>query len=579
MRYTFSTWITSILIISSVHLALGQPTSSPFDLHPPLKGELFLSGSFGEVRTNSFHAGLDFRTGGKIGQDVFASEQGYISRLRVGGTGFGKAIYIQHPNGITTVYAHLDRFAPAIEEYVKEIQYERQSFDIDIWVNPKEFPVKRGEFIGLSGNTGSSGGPHLHYEVRSTKNQIPMNPSFSNLPIRDNMKPVINGLWIYPLDDSSYIQGENKRTELNIHAQNGAYVVTDTIEVQGTIGFGVKAYDYINRGSLRCGIYSIKKYVNKRLTYQFRVDEFRFAETRYANSHIDFELRVQEGKRVHRLFKDPNNLFSGYKTLVNNGRLKADKDSIYNVTIVIEDAYGHASYLNLVMRGQTYRIQPDNDPTPPQVPSDPVWLFYNDNSKTTEWFNISIPKNSLYHNINFTYEIIGFVEGILSPILRIHNRTIPLHRPYTLSLNADSVPKHLINKALIGTINSNGEIESAGGQYSQGWVETQVNYFGDFFITADTIAPTITPLNISNNKDMSKEKLINIRVEDELSGIAFIEGTIDDSWVLFEYDPKNNLIFYEFDDKRLTQNKKHKLKLRVTDSKDNTSEFECSFFW
>ncbi|MDX9771161.1 MAG: M23 family metallopeptidase [Tenuifilaceae bacterium] len=579
MPYSFAIWLTTIITLCASELAHGQPTNSPFDLHPPLKGELFLSGSFGEIRTNSFHAGLDFRTGGKIGQEVFASEKGHISRIRVGGTGFGKAIYIQHPNGLTTVYAHLDRFAPAINEYVKELQYERQSFEIDIWVSAKDFPVKRGEFIGLSGNTGSSGGPHLHYEVRSTTNQIPMNPSFSNLPIRDNLKPVINGLWIYPLDDSSYIQGKNNRTELNVQGQNGSYTIKDTIRVQGTIGLGVKAYDYINRGSLRCGIYGIRKHINKRLTYQFSVDEFSFSETRYANSHIDFALRQDEGKRVHKLFREPNNLFSGYGSPGGNGRLQVAKDSVYHITITIEDSYGHTAYLNMVMQGSDFGIKKLDEPTPPLRPANPLWLFYNDNSKVTEWFSIQLPKNSLYDNINFTYQITDTLSGSYSPVVTIHNANTAVHRLYTLSINADSVPRNLKHKALIGTINREGKVESAGGQYTEGWVETQINFFGDFLIAIDTIAPTITPQNIWENKDMKKEKTIDIKAEDDLSGIASIEGTINGNWVLFEHDPKNNLIFYEFDNKRLERNKTHKLKLTVTDNKENTSIFECKFLW
>jgi hypothetical protein len=579
MHYKFTTWFTAIYLLLFSDALFGQPANSPFDLHPPLSGELLLSGSFGEVRASSFHAGIDFRTDGKIGQEVFASEQGYISRIRVGGTGFGKAIYIQHPNGLTTVYAHLDRFLPEVENYVKEHQYKQKTFDINLWLKPSEFPVKRGELIAYSGNTGSSGGPHLHYEVRSTKNQIPLNPSFSNLEIKDNLKPVINGLWVYPIDELSYIHGINIATEVNVHQNKGSYFTTDTIEVQGVIGVGVKTYDYINKGSLRCGVYSIKKYVNNTLTYHFCVDQFSFAESRYATSHLDYALIQQSGKRVHQLFKDPNNRHSGFKSLVSNGRIHVKPDSIYNVSIEVADAYGHSSSIGLVLKGKNFEIKTPNSITIPTELSDPAWLFYNDNSKTTDWFSVFIPKNSLYDNIQFTYDVLAPIDSTFSPLIRIHNPNIALHRPYTLAIKADSVPDELTPKALIATQNGKGKIVSAGGKYTQGFVEAQVNFFGDFFITVDTIAPIIKPLNISNNRNMNEEASINFEVRDSLSGIASFEGAIDNNWVLFESDPKNNLLIYKFDSKRLEKNQKHNLKLRVTDHKDNVSEFSCSFYW
>lgn len=579
MLYKFITWFTAIYLLLSSSTLLGQPINSPFDLHPPLKGELLLSGSFGEVRASSFHAGIDFRTDGKIGQEVFASEQGYISRIRVGGTGFGKAIYIQHPNGLTTVYAHLDRFLPEVENYVKENQYKQRTFDINLWLKPSEFPVKRGELIAYSGNTGSSGGPHLHYEVRSTKNQIPLNPSFSNLQIKDNLKPVINGLWLYPIDELSYIHGINIATEVNVHQNKGSYYTSDTIEVQGVIGVGVKTYDYINKGSLRCGVYSIKKYVNDRLTYHFCVDQFSFAETRYATSHLDYALIQQSGKRVHQLFKDPNNRHSGFKSLISNGKIHIKPDSIYNVTIEVTDAYGHSSSIGLVLKGKNFEIKTPNSITIPTELSDPAWLFYNDNSKTTDWFSVYIPKNSLYDNIHFTYDVLAPTDSTFSPLIRVHDPNIALHRPYTLAIKADSVPVELTPKALIATQNGNGQMVSAGGKHTQGFVETQVNFFGDFFITIDTIPPTIKPLNISNNKNMNEETSISFEVKDSLSGIASFEGTIDNNWALFESDPKNNLLIYKFDSKRLEKNQKHNLKLLVTDHKDNVSEFSCSFYW
>jgi len=563
----------------STSIATGQPWKSPYNLHPPLAGPLFLSGSFGEIRTNSFHAGIDFRTGGKVGAKVFASEDGFISRIRISGVGFGKAIYIQHPNGITTVYAHLDRFAKHIDEFVKEHQYRQKSFDVDIYLKSNDIKVKRGEFIATSGNTGSSGGPHLHYEVRRTEEQIPLNPLFSNLPIIDTIPPFVNSAWIYPLDSASLINHKNKKLELFVQGKNKRYAVKDTIRATGNVGFGIKTYDYLSGGSLRCGVYSISMKVNGKSVYHFSVDEFNFNETRYANSHIDFEERQVSGKRVHRLFLDPNNKFSGYKKVLNKGYINVQKDSLYNISILITDANGNKTELKILMVGEIKSDKNIRAEYPKDTISHPYWLFYNDNYLEHELFTIKMPRNVLYNNLFFTYNTSEPLPESFSSVIHVHNRFTPVHRSYSLAIKAESIPEKYREKALICSINPEGKIEETGGWYINGFVETNVNFFGDFVIMVDSIAPSILPLNISEGKDMGKETSIRFQVEDELSGIASIIGTINGNWVLFEHDPKNNLIFYEFDSKRLSRNKTHELKLLVEDKKGNKTDYSCSFIW
>jgi len=320
-------------------------------------------------------------------------------------------------------------------------------------------------------------------------------------------------------------------------------------------------------------------YVNGKLSYHYSADEFSFNETRYANSHIDYALRQTEGKRVHRLFKDPNNQFSGYKSILNNGHISVMKDSIYKVKLVVEDAYSNKGELNLVLKGVQNNVEiviPDSN----QVFIDRnTWLFYNDNSLTTEFFSISMPKNALYHNIEFTYDITEVQSIMYSPVVKLHSDLVPVHRSYELSINAKGVPKNLQSKALIGTFGKNNKIEAVGGNYSNGNVVANVNYFGDFFILVDTIAPTITPINIFNNKNMVKENSIRFKVEDNLSGVSKINGFINDQWVLFEYDPKNSLISYKFDSTRLKRGNTNNLLIQVSDNKGNKREYRCVFSW
>ena len=319
--------------------------------------------------------------------------------------------------------------------------------------------------------------------------------------------------------------------------------------------------------------------MNDELRYHFSMDEFSFSESRYVNSHIDYTIRQEEGKRVHKLYREPNNLLSTYKKVVNNGIIQIKPDSLYSVKVVVEDPKGNSCNLSItikgVEKGNILRTVTAPEATLPQQ----QWLFFKDNTYQTDWFDISMPKNSLYRNINFTYDVKEKRQGSYSPVIQIHNRNTAVHRPYTLRIKADSLPNSIADKALIATVNSKNEIESAGGKFSQGLVETQVNYFGDFFVVVDSLAPTISPINIFNRKDMSKETQIMFRVEDVLSGVATIVGTINGNWALFEYDPKNNLVFYEIDDQRLERGKAHQLELKITDRKDNQNSYRCTFTW
>ncbi|OQC64761.1 MAG: Murein DD-endopeptidase MepM [Bacteroidetes bacterium ADurb.Bin008] len=579
MKLRFLIFIPLALLMALPFFTIGQNAEKIYDLFPPISGPLYLSGSFGEIRTNSFHGGIDIRTGGKIGAKVFASESGYISRIRVGGTGFGKAIYIQHPQGITTVYAHLNHFSQRIDEFVKEYQYRQKSFEVDIYLKPNDIKVKRGEQIAISGNSGSSGGPHLHYEVRQTDEQIPVNPAFSNLPITDTIAPVVNAAWIYPLDSTSIIDTKSKKKELLVQAKGSGYIVKDTIKAIGPVGLGIKAYDFLSGGSLRCGVYSISMEVNGNSVYHFNVNRFSFSEVRYANSHIDFEERQLTGKRIHRLFLDPNNRFSGYNGVVNGGQINVEKDSLYNIIIVVADAYGNKTNMSVSIKG----VHPNGLQANVEHPRDtqvfPYWLFYEENVLTHELFSVKMPSNALYNNISFSYGVSDRIPTSFSHVIHVHNRFTPVHKAYDLSIRCDSLPEKYQKKALICSIGEDGKIEAVGGWYSNGMVEANPNFFGNFTVMADTVPPKVTPLNISNGKDMGKEKSIRFQVEDDLSGIAGITGTIDGQWALFEHDPKNKLVFYEFDAKRLTSNGKHSLQLTVVDQKGNAKIFSCNFNW
>jgi murein DD-endopeptidase MepM/ murein hydrolase activator NlpD len=573
----FRNIIALIFLFFSI-CAHAQTVTKKIDLFPPISGPLFLSGAFGEIRSDHFHSGVDFRTGGKGDAPVFSSEKGFVSRIKVSGSGFGKAIYIDHPNGYTTVYAHLNRYTPEIERFVKEQQYKQLSFEIDVYLKPNEIKVERGQMIAWSGNTGSSGGPHLHYEVRRTSNQMPINPSLTNLPINDIIKPSIRGVWIYNLD-SSLSTRIVARTEVAFK-NNGEYISTiDTIYVWGTIGLAVKAYDYINEGSIRCGINGITLMVNENTWFSFKIDGFMFSDTRYVNSHIDYEMRQSEGKRIHKLFRDPNMKLNIYNKVVNQGRITVAPDSVYIISISVEDSYGNVSRIKLILKGKKHKSDFSLPRYENEVNRIANWSFLKENSYKSSDLSIDLPGDALYNDLEPTLNIIGKLKGAYSPVYQIHNRQTPLHKPIKISIRVDSIPDRNAEKLLLGTFTPKGEVVAAGGTYQQGWVTASVRNFGDYFIIIDTVPPSIKPINIANGKNMAKERQIRLKVDDNLSGISNIFGTINSQWVLFEYDPKNNLIFYEFDGERLAQNKNHKLEVTLTDQMGNKTIYRCNFIW
>ncbi|MDD2196072.1 MAG: M23 family metallopeptidase [Bacteroidales bacterium] len=571
--------LSIFLTVFVLNTATAQPDQSPYNLYPPLKKSLGLSGSFGEIRTNSLHTGIDFRTGGQIGSKVYASDDGYVSRLKVSSVGYGNAIYIEHPNGLTTVYGHLHKYSPEIEQYVKEQQYKERSFEVDIHPSPNVITIKRGEVIGLSGNSGSSGGPHLHYEIRKTINQEPQNPAFSNLNITNNLIPVIRGVWLYNLGNIPSPSTINSREEIIVQYKNGVYAYGDTIFADGNLGLGVEAYDYVNSQSLRCGIYSIKMFVNDTLKYHFDMDGFRFNESRYANSHIDYALRQQTGKRAHKLFTEPNNKLRIYKTLKNNGVISTRIDGIYNVRVEISDAYQNKTMLALVVKGLQSTNSSSVSLLPMEQTNGVLWPYFKDNEFSTSQFTVSMPAEALYNSIYFIYKTADSVGFDYSPIISVHNRFTPVHKNYKLTINSRKINENLKSKALIATINTKNEIEAVGGTYSNGSVTARLNYFGDFFVAVDTIAPEIKLINTVAENDYSNEESIMFLVKDNLSGVSSITGTIDGKWALFEYDKKNDIVFYKFDSERLQEGKRHKLSLEVADAKDNISSIDYWFYW
>ena len=545
----------------------------------PVDFPIRLSANFGELRTNAFHAGIDIRTGGVTGKKILAVADGFVYRIRVSPVGYGRALYVEHANGLASVYAHLDSFSEEIERYIKQEQYKRQSFDVDLTPARNLLRVKQGDVIGLSGNTGSSFGPHLHFEIREASTQMPVNPLLFNFDIRDNLPPVLYTLAVYPVNHNSRVNGKNQPLYLPLTGANGKYRVQSNskIEVFGEIGFGIQATDFLNDSPNRCGAWSVELHLDNQIIYSHELTKFAFGELRYINAHIDYAEKIRNRRDIQRMFLQPNNKMSIYGKNVNRGIGVFNNKGETEGRIIVKDAYKNSS--ELIFSIST--VLPVEEVMPPPVrPEHFAMLMRYDqpNNFTNSNLSLSMPANSLYDDLLFEFRTSDMVNGSLTPVYHIHDRFTPVHRSYSLSIRADNVPPALRDKALIVQLNDD-KPNPLNSQWKNGYMHGQTNVFGMFTVMADTVPPVIEPLNISPGRNMSSQGKISFRVRDDLSGIKSYRGLINDEWVLFEFDPKNDLLFYIFDHSRIGRGQTHELQLTVTDQKDNASTYSVDFYY
>lgn len=532
---------------------------------PPLDIPLQLSGTFGELRTNHFHGGLDLRTGGVEGKRVLAAADGYVARISVSPYGYGKALYIQHPNGYMTVYAHLQRFSPAIEQYVRQEQYKRESFEVDLYPQPGVLSVKKGELIALSGNTGSSGGPHLHFEIRDQGGERALNPLSFGLQVADTRHPEITQLLTYAVDDDFL---EVKRNLYPVRKVGGGVykLDRDTIPISPQTGFAVETFDYQDDASFRNGVYSIEKYIEDIPVYRFVAEGIRFDQTRYLNAHIDYDFKFSSGKNVHRLFVLPGNQLDAYPLLINRGLLKLSPDSVAKVRIVARDIAGNTSELTFWAKG-TAGVLPAGIRD-----RSGMFGFNEDIVIRDESFIFSAESGTFYRPQKISFTTVPLMPGGTSAIVNFGMESVPFHKFATLKLRVD---KNHPNASRFVMVNVIGNKRNAiTGTLDGEWFTARIRSFGRFSVEADVTPPKITALNIPANGNMQKVPVVRFRLSDDLSGIKSYRMEIDGKWVLAEFDGKTGILFYAFE--HPATGKKHEISVRVTDAVGNSGEFSTT---
>ncbi len=613
VRATTST-LSSLIVLLTVAMTVPGPGFSPPKdyFRSPLGIPILLSGNFAEMRDNHFHGGLDMKTRDSEGYRIYAAADGYISRVKVSPYGYGNALYVAHPNGYTTVYAHVSRFKGRIAGYVRRLQDSRKTFAIDKYLEEDRFPVKEGDVIALSGNSGSSSGPHLHFEIRKTSGQIPVNPLLFGLEVPDSRAPSIYQIRLYPRSENSGVRvttksgvqiasGRLEAVSVDVKASGDLLQVDAlSIEAWGDVGFGVQTHDYHDGSGNRLGVYTISLHQDGETIFESTMDEVSFGNTRYINAHVDYAERKSTRRWIQRSFVLPGNELPIYRARRGGiVSIEPGKSSTFQYDIV--DAHGNRAQLSFDVAGTT-RPQfghhgaskgtyfDDVEIAGTNGNSNEANLATNGNPKASdvalvkfsEPFVLSrpgvkatFPAKAFYEDVDFAYTVKPGPEGLFSPIHVLHETTVPVHRRYSLSIAGDRLPPALAEKAVIVSINDKGELSSAGGAFEAGQVTARLRSLGSYAIAVDSLAPTIRSLDLQSGDRLGKRGMIRFVIDDDLSGISKYNGYLNGKWVLFAYDAKRKRIYHEIDP-RLASGE-HILAIEVEDRKGNASRLELSF--
>jgi hypothetical protein len=533
----------------------------------PIAVPMQLSGNFGELRPNHFHAGFDLKTLQKEGLPVYAIADGYISRIKISTFGNGKTIYITHPNGYTSVYGHLQGATGVIKDYIFKAHYALQSFEIELFPKPDELIVQKGQNIAFSGNSGASEGPHLHFEIRDSKTEKVINPMLFGFDkfFKDTKVPIVSNVLVYPLGNRTMVNQSYRPIMLNLNLQKDGTYLADKVVSNGRIGFGINACDYDDVSFNRNGIYKVSSTLNGKPIFDYQFDTYSFDEMTYINAFIDYPRYKKTQQRFQKLFMTTPYNLSFIHTDESNGIISILPNVASIYTIEVSDYFGNNSKIMIP-------IQYDLLPT--IIPKEPIVSNYfvkvnKDNIFAKDNFTVFFPAGTFYDDFDLNLDV-------KNNTLFLHDDSVPVYSSFSISLENTTYSDTQKEKLFIGTIK--GKKISYNKTYLKDNVfTTKVKTLGQFALVIDTIAPNVAITKAIEGKWINAQKTLELLISDELSGIKSYNGFLNGNWILFDYDNKTRKLKYNFSDGIVAEGA-NDLKVIVLDNAGNSTIFEIHFF-
>ncbi len=535
----------------------------------PLDIPIILSGTFAELRPNHFHAGIDIKTKGTEGFNVYSIGDGYISRIQINHGGYGKALYIKHDNGQSSVYAHLKKYSPKIEKIVKEIQYSNESYTFRVYPKENEIRISEKELIGYSGNTGRSYGPHLHYELRDDKDR-PINPlKYKNYTVLDTIPPVVLGLHYKEIPQNSINGSNSSFKNLKLTKISSKLFISDTLNTSGLIGFGVNSYDRMNNTWNKMGLSNIKANLNGEQVFDMNLNSFSYEEWRHINTFIDYASYKNKKIRIQKLYIEDYNPLDMYNRSLGNGVINIkNQDKVYLYAIRLFDYNKNYTEILIPISWKekiNYKTK--------ELESDNIYSINKDSVYNLLFASSSI---KLSKNTFYTDKEIEITER--DNILSIDEDSIPVLKEITIKFNTDRYNDSLVNKTYIAKLEKDDKSSFVSNSLKNDNLIADIKLLGDYMIKVDSIPPSINLIVIEDSQWISNRDKLQIKINDKNSGISSYRGTLNDKWILLEYNPMKGILTYDFDDNINNSEPKNILKVNVTDNVGNTKHLEKVFF-
>ncbi len=543
---------------NGIQAQVSQPYPQGYFTYPVDKAKVGIVANFGELRPNHWHMGLDCRTDKKENYPIVAAAEGYISKVKIEPYGFGNAIYVAHPNGFTTLYAHLNDFYPELQAYVKEQQYKLQYWKIFIDIPANKFPVTKGQFIAYSGNTGGSQGPHLHFEIRDTKTDKVYNPLRFGFNLPDTVKPVVKRLAIYDRNKSVF---EQTPMFVTLVKKGPHYYAKDTITVKtDCASIGIGAYDQINGTPNQNGIFSAALFDNNQMLCNFRLDSIGYDETRFLNAHIDFKLKTSGGGYIQHISALPGNTIAAYKsTSTQKGQIDLSDGLPHNMSIFVGDANGNMTNVYFIMQ-KSLKATSLKDSV---VIGTRYALAGQPFTYKTEDVMVNINESALYDRVMLQVNA-SLVKGTaVSNMYQVHNGYVPLHNNIEIGIKPNIIIADALQQKVVAIRNG---IEGYAATKKGNYYAVSSRDFGSYYLVIDTIAPAIAPVGFGNNSTI-KSNSIRFTVKDNYTNIKKCDAFLDGAWILIGYKGASH--YYKVDE-RLTPGT-HELKIVATDEVGNTN--------